>query len=366
MVTFKLAVCIAGIVGQCHLAHAWSADGHGRIVNVAANLIKGRRRNRINAMLDGDLAELGGWERDMTRKHPETGMLHWHVQEPEWTCSALFGAKDKIRCDQNGAERGSLFCALTYFFGHFAHDTLLNEYPKLEEPHKPPDELAVLSRVTISDLTPAMYLRWMTALVADLHQPLHLLRPLEAHGALVKVRHRGKEHSLLSFWEETLPEALPPPPHQHVLDQHFRIELKRWRARGKLKTPIELMQLWAREVAAAACKEVYQKVDISGDTPFDISEELYSRWLNISHELTWRAGERVAFILLEILQHEEHRLAHKEGRGRWHHTSLLRPVALIYNFCIGLVVVPLLLGVLMWHERLGRQPFVGKGENSKK
>eukprot|EP00409_Alexandrium_fundyense_P004379 CAMPEP_0185904752 /NCGR_PEP_ID=MMETSP0196C-20130402/4033_1 /TAXON_ID=2932 /ORGANISM="Alexandrium fundyense, Strain CCMP1719" /LENGTH=80 /DNA_ID=CAMNT_0028624125 /DNA_START=46 /DNA_END=285 /DNA_ORIENTATION=+ len=31
----------------------------------------------------------------MTTKHPETDALHWHRQNPEWTCGVLSGQQSK-------------------------------------------------------------------------------------------------------------------------------------------------------------------------------------------------------------------------------------------------------------------------------
>merc|ERR1719198_1876103 len=49
-------------------------------------------------------------------------------------------------------------------------------------------------------------------------------------------------------------------------------------------------------------------------------------------------------------------MAHKEGRGAWHQTSIRRPDGFSYNFAIACVVVPSWLALLKWHAgdlRLG-------------
>merc|ERR1719210_2851002 len=115
----------------------------------------------------------------MTKSYPETDTLHWHHQDPEWTCGGRGGLGDKeghVRCDGHGAENGSLFCALAFFFEHFAHDALLKEFPKPKEPIGTPASLQALEKVPTSDQTPSNFLRWLVILVGDLHQPLHWLR----------------------------------------------------------------------------------------------------------------------------------------------------------------------------------------------
>merc|ERR1740130_683868 len=114
----------------------------------------------------------------MTLLHPETHQLHWHRQEPEWTCGSKGGLGDgtgHVRCDGHGAEKGSLFCALAYFFDHFAADTLLKEFPPPKEPIDSPATLPMLQKIPSKDQNPAFHLKWLTILVGDLHQPLHWL-----------------------------------------------------------------------------------------------------------------------------------------------------------------------------------------------
>merc|ERR550514_744354 len=104
----------------------------------------------------------------MTGKFPDTDPLHWHRQEPEWTCGSRGGLGDKeghIRCDAPSAEKGSLFCALAYFFEHFAHDALLKEYPAPTEPIGTPQTLPMLEKVPSNETTPAHFLRWLAILV---------------------------------------------------------------------------------------------------------------------------------------------------------------------------------------------------------
>ena len=101
-------------------------------------LLEGKKRERVQKMMHGDLLEFNDWEELMLKKYPKTQVLHEQRQNPEWTCSAGTGGEllsrigdrdGHLRCDERGAETGSLFCALAYFFEQFAHDALLEEYP---------------------------------------------------------------------------------------------------------------------------------------------------------------------------------------------------------------------------------------------
>merc|ERR1719265_803265 len=51
------------------------------------------------------------------------------------------------------------------------------------------------------------------------------------------------------------------------------------------------------------------------ENPFTLPEELFNKWVKLAEELLQLSGERLAFILNEIIEHKRHKEAHKEGRG---------------------------------------------------
>merc|ERR1719487_1055145 len=129
-------------------------------------------------MMHSDVIDVASFEQLMTKEHPATETLHWHRQDPEWTCGERGGLGDKgghVRCDSHGAQNGSLFCALAYFFEHSAHDALLQEFPEPKEPIGTPQSLEELKKVPSKFQDKSFYLRWLAILVGDLHQPLHWL-----------------------------------------------------------------------------------------------------------------------------------------------------------------------------------------------
>jgi len=124
------------------------------------------------------------------------------------------------------------------------------------------------------------------------------------------------------------------------------------------------------------------------DNPFTLTEELFQNWLTLAEELIQLAGERLAFVLNEIVEHKRHKEAHKHGRGLptrktvvgmekvatppWTKTAqhkgmdfygMHRKIKLqekrrsmsnlAWNVSIAAVVVPLLLMSLRWHESVG-------------
>lgn len=296
---------------------AWGVEGHERINRVAQGLLFGKHRDQIRTLMHSDVIDVAGFEKTMTAKYPQTDRLHWHHQDPEWACDGRGGLGDKgghVRCDGKGAEAGSLFCALAYFFEHFAHDALLNEFPKPQEPINTPANLPVLENVPSKDLTAANYLRWMSILVGDLHQPLHWLRQ-HGYGAEVEVRYKGQSLSLLQFWEEYIPRNLPKLEGDQKKD--YKAQKHNW---GK-KVPTELFRDWAKETAERLCREVYAPMTVNHadgtrvESPFELSDELFSKWSDMAQELMSVGGERLAFVLNEIIEHRRHKEAQSHGRG---------------------------------------------------
>lgn len=330
--------------------------GHERVARIADHLITGRPRLEVAAMLHGDIVELADWGQRMTEKHPETEVLHWHHQDPEWDCySGALGHAGHLRCDEDNAEKGSMLCALAFFFEHFAHDRLLNEFPKPDDPIGTPEKLPLLEKFSSDELTSVHYLRWLAVLMGDLHMPLHWLRDHD-YGAKVNLVWEDQVYTMLEFWEEYLPKNLTGTEikGKEMLDQEYQERQELWHD----KSPIELFRDWAREAAMLVCQDVYERIEINHkdgsrtiDDPFELNKELYQSWVNMADNFLYEGGERLAFILLDLIEHKRHKAAHKEGRGRIHprHTKRTWWKKAGQNVIIAFVVVPLWLVALRWH-----------------
>jgi len=383
------ALCSRGV-------RAWAPEGHDRIAKVAQallpELLSSRQVARVRDLMRADLADLAAWDRTMAQQHPETTALHWHRQNPGWACDRprraggetppetggnIFSAvahtiafhhlgdgSEHIRCDQSTVETGSLFCALAYFFEHFAHDALLREFPQPKMPIGTPKTLTTLQKLPLSELTSSNYLRWLAVLIGDLHQPLHWLQE-HSYGQQIRVAFRGQEHTLLSFWERYLPQHLPEIPSPKVLDRQYRDFQPAWWD----KMPTELFREWARDMAKTVCSQIYGAMDLnqtddsrSMGGPFEINEELFQTWLKLADKFTVAAGQRLTYVLVDILEHTRHKLAHKQGRGR-HHRQREWTKGLCTNALIGAVVIPLLLLALGWDNRAGAGSLFGSAKD---
>jgi len=341
-------------------AGCWSTAGHERIAKLAVQLLGDKKRKRIGAMMHGDLTEFADWEERMAKLHPLTQGIHEHRQRPEWSCTAGPGAPrsigadgEHIRCDGKGADQSSLFCALAYFFDHFAHDAVLDAYPEPKEPILTPKRLIPLEDLSKAETKPSQFLRWLAMLIGDLHQPLHLQRGSNDFGRRIKVTYQGSEYSLFQFWED-LPKKLYAMPSQDVLQRQFESRAPGWWD----KRPTELFRQWMNETSQVLCSQILALVEATasdganeaaeGASPIAISEENFQRWRQLAEDLTTLAGQRLAFLLSDILVHRKHRHAHKEGRGHGHHKKNAG-TCFLTNVGIAAVLIPGLLWMLRYH-----------------
>eukprot|EP00933_Yihiella_yeosuensis_P053567 TRINITY_DN51817_c0_g1_i1.p1 TRINITY_DN51817_c0_g1~~TRINITY_DN51817_c0_g1_i1.p1 ORF type:complete len:370 (+),score=57.92 TRINITY_DN51817_c0_g1_i1:107-1111(+) len=327
------------------------------------------------------MVKFSNWEQQTTAKYPQTNMLHWHKQDPEWMCRDLserikvpstlteMGIHDigdkagSIKCDEHAAKSGSLFCALAYFFEHFTHDALLKEYPAPAEPINTPKTLEALENLPKSELQPPQYLRWMAILIGDLHQPLHWLSEWD-YGRKLKVSWKGNEYSLNQLWEDVIINHANPLPSNKALKKHY----KDWQPKYWNKVPPQLFREWAKEVAQRVCTQVYGGLGLHGQgknalhdpdsgEALELDDETFQSWVRLAEELTSEAGERLAFIFEDILEHYKHKMAIKLGRG---HIKKSWTKDLGINAALAVIVVPSLLLLFRMSEN-GSLNFLFRG-----
>lgn len=355
---------VVAVASSLPSSFAWGTAGHERIARIADGMLKVKPRDQLRSLMHGGLIDTAGWEERMIRDYPETKALHYHRQDPEWTCAGLREASpdlqhlgDKtghIKCDGKLAQSGSLFCAVSHFFEHFAHDALLREFPAPTKSVDTPKTLAALSLLPLGEKTKANYLRWLVGLVGDMHQPMHWLREKD-HGRNVTVIYDGMELSLFDFWETKVVTALPP------LKRPGRMPIFS-AAGGKFghKSPIDNFRDWAEDVASKVCNDIYRPMEEnhadgtrSIPTPFKITESLKQEWINLAEMMTVDAGSRIKHVLTEILEHKKHSAKHHDGRGIHFKRSRNWRQSLATNLFIAAFVVPITIGLLRYHLSIG-------------
>merc|ERR1711957_10634 len=51
------------------------------------------------------------------------------------------------------------------------------------------------------------------------------------------------------------------------------------------------------------------------ESPFTVSEDLFEKWTTLAKDMMDLSGERLAFVLNDIIEHKRHKEAQKEGRA---------------------------------------------------
>merc|ERR1712190_59268 len=126
---------------------------------------------------------------------------------PEWTCNNGIGTKGKLYCDASLVEPLSLLCVTSYTFNQYTHDGLLDDFKPPQDPLFKSSDAAknfqewdrYLHKESDVEET-KRELRLLQTLVGNIHQPLRWLSKYN-YGNDVTVTFRGKQHTLLSFWE---------------------------------------------------------------------------------------------------------------------------------------------------------------------
>mmetsp|Transcript_13151 Transcript_13151/g.24246 ORF Transcript_13151/g.24246 Transcript_13151/m.24246 type:complete len:434 (+) Transcript_13151:39-1340(+) len=309
-------------LGLAQQVDAWCTAGHEHIGRIAEGLLHGKHRDQIRSLMHADPEDAANFQAAMLAKYPGTVGLQFHRQGPEWTCmsSGGLGVGGQLRCDAS-TDQSSLFCAAAYFFDQFAHDALLKEFDPPEVPIGMTQKPRLLSEVPSSELQPSHLLRWLMVLIADFHQPLHWQRQWD-YGREVEVKFRGEKFTLHEFWEDYLPKHLlgPRPSNEgsKSLDKDYQRRAQTWGHR----LPTDLFRDWAREVAEKLCTEVYAPIqshagngEYTVPKGFEITEELFNKWAALAEDLLTTAGEHLAYVFNEIIEHKRHKDASNDGRG---------------------------------------------------
>lgn len=330
-------------------AAAWSREGFDRINSLASGLLTGRRKEQAEAFLGQKMDELAPWQEAMDAQYAGTRVMRWHTQVPEWTCQSLRpvrngGNSTDIRCDLVAGGASSMFCAFAYFFDHFTHEALLEQYPLPKTAVTFPKSLPAFDGVPSKEGVTAEHLRWLVTLIAEMHQPLHLIRGDYDYGRNLNIVWNGETYGLVEFWEQYLPSHAEPMPPPAKVAHIFQERAMSW----SYLTPLELFMNWAKVSAQSACSIIYeplQGLGTDGQGAIILTADVYKRWLDHVDTYSQLAAQRIVFVLQDLLEHKEHREAHKQGRGRTHRHSPWRRHGSV-NVLLAAITVPAFL-VLM-------------------
>ncbi|WP_199609737.1 S1/P1 nuclease [Flocculibacter collagenilyticus] len=158
-------------------AFAWGQNGHRIVGKIADEQLTATTRAALQELLAGDkLAEVTTWADEM-RSSPEE---FWRKKSSKWHYISLDKLED--------------------FNPHDYHDKATNIYTAMRK------SIDVLKDPKASNKDKQFYLRFLTHLVGDVHQPLHVGRADDRGGNSVKVEFFGEQTNLHSVWDTKLVE----------------------------------------------------------------------------------------------------------------------------------------------------------------
>lgn len=159
---------------------AWGQNGHRIVGQIALNHLTPVAKEKVLALLSGDLLpEVTTWADEM-RSNPSE---FWQKKSPRWHYISLNEAND--------------FNPHDYSFPH--QDEPKDIYS------------AILHTISMLQAEKTnnkeFHLRFLTHLVGDLHMPLHVGRSEDRGGNRIKVKFFGKPVNLHSLWDTELIES---------------------------------------------------------------------------------------------------------------------------------------------------------------
>mmetsp|Transcript_51641 Transcript_51641/g.116381 ORF Transcript_51641/g.116381 Transcript_51641/m.116381 type:complete len:379 (-) Transcript_51641:15-1151(-) len=339
---------------------AWSGEGHLKIGMVAKDLLGLKFQNKVTRLLGEDLLEVAGFQQKMLKEQPELEQISLHRSSQTCEETGVYGpgsSATSFRCKGSDEVRFSALCVLARLFSRYAHEALLQSFPQPIFSDFD-GEVRRLERGHFKSLvrSPQEELRWLLTLVADLQQPLNLVRGDYDFGKQLNVTFRGSSHTLHSFWEGLLVSQLPAVPKESdMIDASS--SLKSATDEWLNVHPVTLFVDWSEASARVACTEIYGKLaplmnGAKDQASVEISEAVFNEWLQTAQGLIIDSGVKVAWLLKELLDHRRHELSQRHGRGL-HHRSRSWKRQLLVNGLIAAVVVPSLLLGFRWHYMRG-------------
>eukprot|EP00397_Hematodinium_sp_SG-2012_P009622 GEMP01009713.1.p1 GENE.GEMP01009713.1~~GEMP01009713.1.p1 ORF type:complete len:342 (+),score=43.58 GEMP01009713.1:39-1064(+) len=315
--------------------HSWSHAIHQKIGTVAMQIInrKPGLAKKVNALFKGDLQEFVSFGHDhFNSKYHFTERLHFQPQK-DWTCSLGSAAvlphttedyKTNYAPCNDGHENHCLLGCMYYIFGRFANQDL-TAYQGMVVP--PVTKLLDVKRGLPHQFTDTKIIRWLMTLVADLHEPMHFGFRSDDFGKKIKVTYQKNEYSLFDFWDNEVGKTF--------VDYGAveRLEEK------DFADPLSFFEHWAEESVKLVCDEIYGRLAKPNEpipTTFEVNDETYAAWVELSRKQILKAGERTALLLENILEHLKSHELTSEGR-QYHFGESRRRKNLLTNLAIAAV-----------------------------
>lgn len=177
----SVAIATVAMVASTN-TYAWGQNGHRVVGKIAESHLTETTAKAISPLLNGDkLAEVTTWADEM-RSNPSN---FWKKQSPRWHYVNMSDVNE--------------FKPESYDIAD-SHGDVKDAYAAMLK------AISVLKSETASLEEKQFYFRFLTHIVGDIHQPMHVGRKDDRGGNRIKVQFFGEETNLHSLWDTALVE----------------------------------------------------------------------------------------------------------------------------------------------------------------
>ena len=251
-------------------ARAWGQDGHRIIAHIAWLELSDEEREKLQLWLDGgghrSLARMALWSDEIKPVNDNRWEERWHYVNVDRAALSYDATRDCPGGD----------CAPEMIAWH----------------------LRMLSDPNSSEGIQLMALRWLTHLIGDIHQPLHVFHQDMRGGTHTHVRYQWRRQEMHTVWDVSMIRSILRAQHWDWLDyaKHLHGALKKGQRDTWLRAPIVLA--WTQESLDAARE--FAAVSEGAK----IGDEYLERCRPVVEARMQAAGLRLAFVLRTWLKQQ--------------------------------------------------------------
>lgn len=253
-----ITVLLLALIFHSEPAKAWGATGHRAVADIAYQNIKPETRRRIDALLQYEsLANGSTYADDIKSDDKYKKYYSWHFVN--------FAAGETYEQSSKNPE-GDVIVGIN------------TSLEKIRNTHDRQEKI--------------FYLKMLTHLVGDLHQPLHVGHAEDQGGNKVKVTWFGQSSNLHSVWDSKMLDSYD------MSYSELSRELMIWPAAEKKQLQDGTLIDWVSE-----SQKMAQQVYASAPDGTALSYPYQYQWLPVAKMQLRKGGLRLAKVLDEISQY---------------------------------------------------------------
>ncbi|XP_057948997.1 endonuclease 2 [Malania oleifera] len=275
------ALAFVSLVFLCPLAHSWGIDGHLTICRIAQSRLSAAAADAVKELLpayaENDLGSLCAWADRVKFRYPWSSPLHY-INTPDNLCTYQY---DRDCKDEEGVKGRCVAGAINNYTGQLLSYGSQSQY----------------------NLTEALL--FLSHLMGDIHQPLHVGFTSDRGGNTIDVRWFTRKAVLHHVWDnniiETAEERYYDANVENLIDTIKQNITKKWSKDVEMWETCSRNQKacpdgYASESISAACEWAYKDVK-NGST---LQDEYFLSRLPIVNLRLAQGGVRLAATLNRI------------------------------------------------------------------